>query len=431
MRRLISVLVLTAFTATACTSGGDDDVAPAPSFAPAAAPAVALPLLERMAEPVRVGLVVTGAAARGEGTDAAAPAAGARVAEFRLDRSGTNRLDLDVVDDGGTAEGAVAATQRLVADGVAGIVYASTGPHLDGALAVAAGAQTAVLLPYDTRPAPAGGTAWHTGPSEQQLAGQLSALLADRGQRAPLVLGGEGTGEALAQLADPARRAVLTAGDALAGQVTDAAAALTGGTADALVVAASAETSAEAVAAVQGQVPSVPVVLGPAALTPAFAARLTELGAAGGATTAGQFLAVGPAVADTDTSAGVVDFLAALRLAAQDADLPALTGGGTFGDAGAATADTASHDAVLALAVAAATAGPAGSVRPADVLSTLRGLTLDATSGLAGPALDFGSAQALGDDGVGVLQATTRGAGRGVSAPAPALSWFVLPRVES
>ena len=427
MRALVSCLVLTAFAVTACTSGGDDEAPPAPSFAPAAAPAVGLSLLDGLASPLRVGVVVTGTGARGEGTDVAAPAAGARVAEFRLDRSGTNRMDLDVVDDGGTAEGAVAATERLVAGGVAGIVYASAGAHLDGALQVAAAGQTAVLLPYETRPV-AAGTTWHTGPSEDQVADQVAALLADRGQRAPLVLSGEGTGGPLAELADPARRATLTAGDALATDVATAAAALTGGTADALVVSASAGTSAEAVAAVQGLLPSVPVVLGPAALAPAFADRLTELGAAGGATTAGQFLAVGPAVADTDSSPAVVDFLAALRLAAQDTALPALTGAGSFADGSAATADTASHDAVLSLAAAASAAG---SARPADVLAALRGLTADAGTGLAGPELTFGSAQALGDDGVGVLQATTRGSGRGVSAQAPALSWFVLPRAES
>jgi branched-chain amino acid transport system substrate-binding protein len=168
----------------------------------------------------------------------------------------------------------------------------------------------------------------------------------------------------------------------------------------------------------------VPVVLGPAALAPAFAGRLTQLGAEGGATTAGQFLTVGPAAGDTSPGAGTTAFLAAVRVAASDADLPALTGDDGFGAAGAATADVRSHDAVLALAAAAA---KAGSGAPRDVLTALRGLTVDAGDGLAGPELSFGTPQALGDEGVAVLQATTRGPGRGVAEDAPALSWFVLP----
>jgi branched-chain amino acid transport system substrate-binding protein len=430
MRRLVSCLALAAFAVTGCTSGGDDERS-AERFTPAAAPAVEVPLLQGLSGPVTVGVVVTGAGARGEGAEFSAPAAGARVAEFRLDQPDTNRLDLRVVDDGGTAEGAVAATRQLVDAGVAGIVYASAGAHLDPALAVAAEARTAVLLPYDSRDAAAGDTTWRTGPSDSQVATRIGALLAGRGQRAPLVLTGEGTGTALAGLADPAHRGTIVAGDQLAGEVATVAGALTGNpvdgtppTADAVVVAASATTSAEVVAALQGAAPTVPVVLGPAVLAPAFSARLTELGATGGATTAGQFFTVGPAAADSSTTEGIVRFLAAVRLAAQDSDLPALVGGAAFPEAGAATADVSSHDAVLAIAAAAT---EAGSAEPSAVLGALRGLTVDAKSGLAGPALSFGRPQALGDDGVVVLQATTRGPARNVPEEAPALSWFVVP----
>jgi branched-chain amino acid transport system substrate-binding protein len=427
VRRLIGGLALAALTVSGCTGGGDSDDTNAEEFTPAPPPAVELSLLGDQAEPVRLGVVVTSGGPRGEGAEFAALAAGARVAEFRLDEGDDDRVELEVADDRGTSEGAVTATRQLLDSGVAGIVYASAGPHLDAALPLAAAADTAVLLPYDSRDGGSGEAAWRTGPSAGQVTDRISALLAERGQRAPLVLTGEGTGEDLATLADPALRVPLTAGDALAGQVAAAARPLTDGGADAVVVGASAETSAETVAALQGVVPTLPVVLAPSALAPAFGGRLAELGAGGTATTAGQFLTVGPAVSDSSTEPGVAHFLAAVRLAAQDASVPALLAPGTFGQNGAATADVRSHDAVLALATAAR---QAGSTDPGDVLTALRELELGADDGLAGPELTFGSGQALADDGVAVLQATTRGSGRGVEQGAPALAWFVLPADE-
>ncbi|RBY94426.1 hypothetical protein DQ244_03685 [Blastococcus sp. TBT05-19] len=417
-------LAAAAVVTSDCTS---DEAAPdEENFEPAPAPTVELPLLESLESPLKVGLVVTGSGPRGEGAEFAAPAAGARVAEFRLDGD-ADRLQLEVVDDRGTPDGAVAATQQLLDAGVAGIVYASAGAHLDPALDLASGAGTAVLLPYDTRDGLAGDTAWRTGPSDSQVADVVGAMLAGRGQRSPVAFTGEGTGSGLAALAAGDRRVTVAAGDALAGQVATAAQPLTDGGADSALVSASAETSAETVAALQGRAPSAPVVLGPSALAPAFAARLSDLGSAGGATTAGQFFTVGPAATDSSTDEGVVRFLDAVRLAAQDADLQSLSGTDAFGRLGAATADVRSHDAVVALAAAAA---GAGSTEPAAVLEALGGLELGVDDGLAGPRLAFADRQALPDDGVAVLQATTRGAERGVEQDAPALSWFVLPDGE-
>ena len=427
MRRLIGGLALAALAVSGCTGGDTDDEGSGEDFAPAPPPAVELSLLGDLEQPVRVGLVVTSGSARGEGAEFAALAAGARVAEFRLDEGDDDRVELEVVDDRGTPEGAVTATQQLLDSGVAGIVYASAGPHLDAALPLAAAADTAVLLPYDARDGGTGEAAWRTGPDATQVSERVSGLLAERGQRAPLVLTGEGAGDELAALADPALRVPLTAGDALAGQVAAAARPLTDGGADAVVVGASAETSAETVAALQGVVPTLPVVLAPTALAPAFGGRLADLGAGGTATTAGQFLTVGPAVADSSSGPGVSRFLAAVRLAARDTGVPALLGPETFGRDGAATADIRSHDAVLALATAAV---EAGSTEPADVLTALRELELGAEDGLAGPDLAFGTGQALADDGVAVLQATTRVPSRGVEQTTPALSWFVLPTDE-
>ena len=198
MRRALGSLAVAAVLTSGCTSGGGEETEQE-DFAPAAAPAVEIGLLQDAPEPLRIGVVVTSTGARGEGAEFAAPAAGARVAEFRLDEPDADHVELEVVDDRGTAEGAVAATEQLVASGVAGIVYASAGAHLDPALTVAEAARTAVLLPYETR-ATTAGTSWTTGPSEIQVAERITDLLADRGQKAPLVFTGEGAGTGLGAL---------------------------------------------------------------------------------------------------------------------------------------------------------------------------------------------------------------------------------------
>lgn len=431
MRRLLCVLALTALgTTSACTSTGEQE-AEEQVFTPVAAPSVGLPHAAELPAPLPVGVVVSSAAPRGEGAEHVGPAAGARVAEVRLDDGDDARVELVVADDLGTSEGAVAAVQQLLDAGVAGIVYASSGPHLEAGLRLAEAADTAVLLPYESRGAVTDADAglvstFRTGPSEAQVASRIRSVLRSRGASTPYLLAGEGAGRDLAALAAPSLRTTVVAGDGLPGAAGAAADALEAQTADAVVVAASAETSAELVAALQARTATTPVVLAPSALAPAFAATLERLGAEGLATTAGQFTTVGPDATDVSGTDGVAAFLSAVRLAAQDASVLALQGTASFASAGAATADVRSHDAVVALARAAA---EAGSVAPAEVLGALRRLEVTAVDGLAGPDLAFAGPQALGDAGVVVLQATSRTPAprTGVLETAPALSWFPLP----
>ena len=89
----------------------------------------------------------------------------------------------------------------------------------------------------------------------------------------------------------------------------------------------------------------------------------------------------------------MTSFLAAVRLAAADASVPALVTAGGFTADGAATADTRGHDAVVALAAAAA---KARSTAPDAVLGALTGLTVRPADGLAGPTLSFGGDTPVG-----------------------------------
>lgn len=425
MRRLLPVpLLLVGVLVAGCTADSDGRRVRPVSYAPARPAAVTLDTLGKEKGVVTVGVVVTGTGARSEGGEHLGPAAGARLAQFRL--GGPQRLVLQVEDDRGTDEGAAAAVDRLLRARVAGIVYASSGPHLDAAVQHAAAAGTAVLLPYETRTRVRGPGVWRTGPSGKQVASTLQALLASRDEKAPYVLTADPADE-LVQGVPAVRREALGVGDGLLTAAARAAAAVAAGKADAVVVSGSSVRQAEAVAGLQEHDATTPVELGPAALAPLFSARLGQLAGAGAATVSGQYFTAGLAATDASTAPGVTAFLAAVRLAAQDPGVLALRGRRTWSQDGGASADVRSHDAVLALAVAASRAG---STTPAAVRKALGGARLTADQGLAGAPLSFASTDAVADADVVALQASTRGPDLrgGVQETAPALQWFAVPR---
>lgn len=416
-RRLLALGGLMVLLAgTGCGSARHYDPAPGPS--------VPLDTAADLSAPLPLGLVVTGASTRGQGADDLAAAAGARVAQYRL--GFRHPVDLIVADDHGTPAGSTAAVKTLLDKHVAGIVYASEGDHLVPGLASAAAASTPVLLPYASQP-PSTATAWLTGPSREQVLNGYRSALADSNIKHPLVIATDAS-PGLAPLAGSDGVHALPDDERLADQAAALAGKATTGSnpVDGVLVDGSAAAEAEIVAGVQRSGHALPVVLGPAALTPGFADRLQQLTASGSGTLAGSFLTVGVASTDTSSSTPTASFLAAVRLAAQDRGEAAIDSTKSFSADGGATADTRSHDAVVALAAAAARAH---SVEPAQVLGALRTMTVQPADGLAGPALTFNRPAALQDSDVVVLQATSQGTNQraGVSQPATPLSWFALP----
>ena len=402
------------------SEGQDDQPAAGPAEPAGGAPAeVALPALAEAVpdEPVRVGLLVTLRSEPGEGQDLVAAAEGAAVAAYRL-RLGGADVELEVVDDQGTTQGATEAVQEMLDAEVAGIVAATRGEHLDDALVTATDAGTPVLLPYDRSGAlPTG--AFATGPSATAVDRALLAGMEADGLERPYVLSADGVEADGVGSADAA-----AVGQDVDGAVEAVAAAFDEGRVDSVLVAAAASTQARVVAVLQGAAPQVPVVLTPEALSPAFADGLAE----SSGTTAGAFLSAGPDAGDATTlapgeraeSASV--FFAALRMAAGDPASTDLFDAAPFAEV-ASGADTASHDAVVALAAAVR---EAGSTEAGDVLSALSGLQVGPADGLAGPGLDFGSDQALPAEAVVVLRATGQDPGvRPAPRDAdPRLFWF-------
>lgn len=403
-------------------------LAAAPGAGGTATPVAAVPTLT-------IGVVYTNQSQPGQGSDWLATSAGAIVAQYRSRLGGTT-VNLTPVDDHGTRAGARAAFRRLAADNVSGIVVASTGDHLDPGLAIASSAGIPTLLPYDDS-AQAAGDVWLTGPSQHDVDTALTRALRAAHATRPFVITADGVETPGVGAARTARLTPTSTGT-LAKDVTSA---LAKRAVDSVVVAGSAASEAKVIAALQSANVEAPVIAGPAAVSPSFAADLT----ADGGTTGGEFTTVGTdtgdaaALAAGDAGARASAFFAAVRLAAGDASLHDLLGGPFSSDA--AYADIASHDAVVALVDAAR---KAGSADPAKVAAALRGLKLGGNDGLAGPSLDFTGNDALAAGATVVLHATAddpgvraapavsdRSNGTTTTADAPTLYWFASPRTSN
>lgn len=346
-----------------------------------------------------IGVIVT--LGDGEGSEWNEAAQGALVAERRLALGGTD-VALVTKNDGGTAAGGKAAVESLAKSGVAGIVVASSGSHVSGALTAAAATGIPVVLPY----APAEKDSWSTAPAAGSISTAMTTalgdadapLLVDLGGGAPAglrvahVLDGDDTADTAALATTVAERTGATSNEEDAD--ADADAKTVTPDSDAVVVSGSAQRQGAFVAALQAENVTVPVVLTPDATSPAFGAALVEAGGS----LSGAFRTVGVATDDARALASdaggraMSAFLGGVRVLAGDQDAENLTGDQPF-SAVAGAADSRSHDAVIALVRAV---GSARSVEPADVTDALAALDLDAAAGIAGPALDFTRQQALG-----------------------------------
>ena len=420
LRRPVAAAAATGLSMlAACSGSASDRPDDSEETRPAAAPApVEVALSGLSDEPLKVGIIVSPSGGPGQGSDVLAGAAGAKVAAYRLGLGGAD-VELVVVDDQGTSKGVRRAVRRLAGEDVAGIAALTTGSHLDPGLDAAADAGLPVLLPYYRIPGdevPAG--VWLTGPElpTTSAAMQEAFRLADVDR--PFLLSADGV---RAGVLEPVSTRALNGSDPEAA-VAQAVRAVEDGSADGVVVAASAATQARVVSELQGHALEVPVVLTPEALSPTFGSYLTEQGG----TTAGELLTVGVDASDATTLGNGADadrvaaFFTALRLATGDQQVTDLFGDTSFA-AVAAQADTPSHDAVIAIAAAAAAARSTAS---GDVARALEGLTVQGDDGLAGPDLHFSDAAALPKGRVVPLVSTNQDPGVRPPSDANALFWF-------
>ncbi|BDZ49536.1 hypothetical protein GCM10025867_17770 [Frondihabitans sucicola] len=342
----------------------------------------------------KLGVVLT--LGTGEGSEWSGAAQGALVAQRRLALGGTD-VALITQNDGGTSAGAKKAVDALVARGVAGIVVASSGAHVQAAVDAAATAGVPVVLPYEQSPSD---DAWSLAPVSSDIGAGLARAL--DGAKAPLLVDLGGTAPTGISFTRIVKDDGTQDDDGLAAEVAGLTGVTSGSSetaapaatrADAILVSGPAAREASFLASLQSTDVSVPVVLTPDATSPAFG---TALVAAGGSTS-GSFTTAGVEADDAvalqpDASGRAMSaFLTGVRVLSGSSSAKNLTGDQAF-SAVAASADSRSHDAVVALARAVSSAR---SADPAAVATALGGLRLGVADGIAGPALDLAKHQAL------------------------------------
>lgn len=394
--------------------GGSDD--PAPAEDPGSSP-VSVALSPKGAPDLELGVVVSLTSAPGEGSDWSSAAEGAAVAAYRFQQGGVD-VTLLPENDKGTDEGAQQAVADLVDAGVAGIVLATSGSHVEAAVQAATDAGVPVVLPYATD-ADLPDTARLTGPDQTQLDQALTAALAARGVTKSVVVD---AGDGVPNGVTPVATSTLKPGGDPAELARRVVKVATSEQPDSIVVAGPATAQASVVAALQGRDVDLPMFLTSEALSPRFATALTDAGGSLDldATTVGTSGGDSTALEAGDAGAAASAFFAALRGAAGDPDVQDYFDGRAFSTV-AQDADVRSHDAVVALVSAAAAAG---SAKPADVADALQDLTLTASDGLVGPALDFADGPSVSQDQVLSLQATSQDTGLRPGPTGAGLTWF-------
>ncbi len=397
----------------------------------------------------KIGVIVTTGTGNAEGADWSRAAEGAVVARERLALGGSD-IQLVVENDKGTPAGAHEAATALVEQGVAGIVYASSGEQLDAGIAVAIESKVGVVLPFAEAPA-SSVNVWSLAPTESDVQEQFSQALEayerplhldagpglPDGVRVPDVLQHR-TGSDIKSLA--MQVAEMTGSDPLAhggyagGSDDDEqdeadAETVPEQRVDAIVLSGPAALQANITRELQARNVTVPILLTPGATSQRFEDTLIENGAAVSSAlrTFGYDWDDAVALGNDGRGRTGSGFLAAIRVFSADSEILNLTEDSPFAEVSGA-ADGRAHDALLVLARAVS---DAGSTDPAKVATALAGLALVAGDAITGPEMDFASSQAVAAPTV-MLYATGQQLGlRPESgADADALVWFAEPAAK-
>ena len=372
-----------------------------------------------------IGVIRTQAAGVTPGNQWEDAAEGAVVARERLAMGGAD-IELLHENDRGSASGAAAAVEALAEQGVSGIVWASSGPHLMAGLAAAEAAGIPVILPY--APVPERGShgaftgVWSLAPTEVDIANGLSATL--RSYDRPLHID---AGEPLpdgVEVAETLEFAPNGDSAALAREIAWQVGASTTAErayesdqdenrnrepidtpADVIIVSGHPLGQANVIHAIQTHRLPVPIVVTPSAPGVELQQALAQQGGTVSAHLRTVGYDVGDAVALSSSPQGRATsaYLTAARQVAADDSIRSLAEDGSFADV-ATSADSRAHDAVLALTYAASRAR---SPEPTDLGQALSSLALAAGEGVAGTALNFAQPQAA-DSSVTLLHATTQ-----------------------
>lgn len=405
-----AAIAVIAMTGAACSKGGDkkEAVTPGGGDITSAEPAVAI---ATEARGTKVGLIVSSG---GPGADVKDLASGAYVAAFRLNGATAKKdnVELLVADDNGTAEGAVSAVADLASQGVAGIVYASTGEQMLSGVAKAAELGMPVVMPYadDTRLVDQGATSFLAAPSVPQVAKELAEHVAKSGYSKVALVRQAGPYGDAGKAALTSQGMSFISDTPITAEVPVSGNAIVAGAPDAVIIWAEAAAAVGVADALASAGSNAALLFGDRVAVPSFGKGVVASLAPAvgdGAVSVGSW--AGP---DTPTAAVDGFFLAKDR---------AVSSGATNADL--AVADFRSHDAVLAIVAAAERAKST-----AGVFDALKEVSTADLAGSVGAPLDFSSPMAMSDDNVALLSYSTidDGSGRYPAAETAGGHWLAV-----
>lgn len=402
---LAAVTVIGLLAAFFLWPGSEDGGVPVP---PAAIPLT----IDGLPDELTLGVVVSLTTDASQGAGWFSTAEGAQVATHRMELAGQS-VRLVLANDKGSETGADQAVQVLAAENVAGVVAVTSGTH--ASRIAQAAAQFKIPVIYTNEADAIGEGSWTLASDTTAAMATLKQAVAARHlSKTAFVDAGGARPEMTFAL-----ETRYTGADQAREMVTAIDFALQEGSIDSLMISGNARLQAEVVALMQGARIKLPIFLSPEATNPLFSSVLSERGILDGDfTTVGQADVDMVALDSGPRGALASAYLSALRALSDDEKAVGLDGETAFAKL-AQSADAQSHDAVVALACAAA---KAGSNDPAKVSAALGTLSLGGEDGLVGPDLDLRNAHASASVAL-ALQATSQDPGlRGVLTHR--LYWF-------
>ncbi|WP_394262792.1 ABC transporter substrate-binding protein [Trueperella sp.] len=342
-------------------------------------------------------------------------AEGMQVANYRLAEGGSD-IEIIPVDDRGTVEGAQRAVDDLENQGVGAIIVGTAGPHTSAIADAARGAGIPAIFPYEADAVSTADGVWTMGANKTTAANMLGKELTDRGYAENLVIDFDGS------LADIPNAKYMTydentdfveLGDEIFQVFMDEELNL-----DAIVINGPSTFESNILSEIQSRAITVPVFFTNHADAPAFIDRLRSEGVLFGDFTTLGLPSVDMVALKADRSGGAAAvFFTAIRLM-DDAGMRNLLDEATFAES-KDYADGLSHDALVAIASAAA---DAKSVEPADIEQSLTGLEITTADGTVLGTTTFG-ATGVESELMSVLRASTQDPNLRESST-PLMFWF-------
>lgn len=370
--------------------------------------------IDNVPQDLKIGVVETLSMDGSEGGGWSEAGQGVLVASYRLSLADTD-VDLRVVNDYGTSDGATKAISDLKSQSVSGVIALTSGSHARILAEEAHKAGLPIIFPYEGNlPQQSGVWSFAADTGDNSW---VNNTVKNVGAHRPVVITTDGAskwnGEAALTLS-------YSMGQDDTSFVEELLTAFESYSFDSVVVLGNPIASAHVVSLVQATGVTYPIVVSPTCRNPLFTSTLASQGLL-----SADIASIGVSDADIialESSARgsqAAAFFTALRAMSEDPNVLTLEKDRPFGDVITQT-DALSHDALVALVYAAA---EAKSTDPAQVASSLEDLVLESTNSVINAPLDFSHSHVLDEDNYGLVRGTSDTTGlRGVTSET--LIWF-------